>query len=64
VRKPAWSSELVQAVLALRKQYPRWGKEKLLVLLKARGFSCSASTVGRILASLKKRGLLIETPTS
>jgi len=28
VRNPIWSAELVQAVLRLREQYPRWGKGK------------------------------------
>lgn len=64
VRKPAWRPELVQAVLALRKQYPRWGKEKLVILLRRQGFSTSVSTVGRILSSLKRRALLVETPTA
>ncbi len=63
VRKPAWSDELKQAILALRKQYPCWGKDKLHLLLKRQGFACSASTVGRILVDFKRRGLLIETPT-
>ena len=60
VRRPAWSVELSQAVLALREQYPRWGKEKLTRLLQQQGFLTSDSTVGRILASLKRRQLLIE----
>ena len=60
VRRPRWSSELSQAVLELREQYPRWGKEKLVVLLRQGGREASASTVGRILASLKRRNLLIE----
>ena len=34
LRKPTWSAELVERVLALRKQYPRWGKDKLVVLLR------------------------------
>ena len=32
-RQPTWSWELSQAVLCLREQYPRWGKDKLVVLL-------------------------------
>ena len=60
VRQPMWSAELVQAVLRLRKQYPRWGKAKLAVLLRREGLVTSVSTVGRILADLKRRGLRVE----
>ena len=60
VRQPTYSTELVQAVLKLREEYPRWGKDKLVVLLREKGFSCSASTVGRIIRRLKKRGVLKE----
>ena len=60
VRQPAYSVELVQAVLKLREAYPRWGKDKLVILLKRKGFDCSDSTVGRILHKLKERGVLRE----
>jgi len=60
VRQPAYSTELVQAVLKLREEYPRWGKDKLAVLLPEEGVSCSASTVGRIIRRLKGRGVLKE----
>ena len=33
LRKPTWSLELALAVLHLREQYPRWGKDMLVVLL-------------------------------
>lgn len=36
-RKPTWRPELSQAVLALREQYPRWGKDKLVGLLRRQG---------------------------
>ena len=52
--------ELIEAVLRLREEYPRWGKDKLVILLRREGFDCSASTVGRILRRLKERGVLIE----
>ena len=48
------------AVKLLREQYPRWGKDKLFVLLKDQGWQTSVSTVGRIVTYLKKRGDLIE----
>jgi putative transposase len=60
VRTPQWSYELMMAVKKLRKQYPRWGKEKIAVLLKGEGFNPSSSTVGRIIAHLKKHGDLVE----
>jgi len=63
-RKPTWSPELSQAVLALREQYPRWGKDKLVVLLRRDGWQVSTSMVGRILSSLKARGVLKEPPLS
>jgi transposase len=30
VRQPRWSPELVETVLRVREQYPRWGKDKLV----------------------------------
>jgi transposase InsO family protein len=60
VRQPTWSSELVEAVLLLREQYPRWGKDKLVVMVRGQGFSASTSMVGRILHCLKERGVLRE----
>jgi len=39
---------------------PRWGKDKPAVLLHRQRFSCSASTVGRIINRLKARGILHE----
>jgi len=60
VRKPAWSVELVERIRELREEYPRWGKAKLVVLIKKEGFEVSESTVGRILSYLKRRGVLKE----
>jgi len=60
VRQPAYSSELIIAVQKLREEYPRWGKDKLVVLLRQDGFNCSTSTVGRIVTRLKERGVLKE----
>ncbi len=60
LRQPTYSTELVEAVLRLREQYPRWGKDKLTVLLHREGFDCSVSMVGRILHKLKERGVLKE----
>ena len=60
VRQPAYSAELVTAVQRLREEYPRWGKDKLVILLRRKGCASSASTVGRILKKLKERGVLKE----
>lgn len=59
-RQPTWTAELAQAVLALRRQYPRWGKAKLAVLLARHGRCVSVSMVGRILRQLKQSGRLVE----
>jgi len=60
VRQPTYSAELVASVQRLREEYPRWGKDKLVILVRREGFTCSASTVGRILKKLKERGVLRE----
>src|SRR3989337_4009963 len=60
-RQPTWSGELAQALLELREQYG-WGKDKLVILLRRDGWHVSTSMVGRILCSLKRRGLLREPP--
>lgn len=60
VRKPTWSPELERRVLELREQYPRWGKDKLVVLLRREGIKASISMVGRILGHLKRSGQLVE----
>jgi transposase InsO family protein len=52
--------ELVVAIQKLREEYPRWGKDKLVILLRSDGFICYASTVGRIIHRLKERGVLKE----
>ena len=61
-RRPTWTPELVQQVLRLRQQFPRWGKDKLRVLLRRQGRTVSTSMVGRILSSLKAHGRLHEPP--
>jgi len=51
---------MVKVVIELREEYPRWGKEKLAKLLAEMGIEISVSMVGRILKSLKERGILRE----
>jgi transposase InsO family protein len=63
-RQVTWSAALAERVLALRLRYPRWGKDKLAVLLRQQKLTVSTSMVGRILAQLKRQGRLIEAPRS
>jgi transposase InsO family protein len=63
-RRPTWSFRLEEKVLTLRLQFPRWGKDKLPVLLAEQGVVVSTSMVGRILNHLKRQGRLVETPRS
>jgi len=59
-RQPTWSFPLKEKVLTLRLQFPRWGKDKLAVLLRRQQPPVSTSMVGRILAQLKRQGRLVE----
>ncbi len=43
-------------MLRLREGYPRWGRDKLVVLLHQEGYSVSTSKLGRIIRRLKDRG--------
>ena len=52
-RQPTWSFPLEEKVLRLRLQFPRWGKDKLAVLLRRQ--QVSTSMVGRILTRLSSR---------
>ena len=61
-RQPTWSFTLEEKVLTLRLQFPRWGKDKLAVLLRRQKLPVSASMVGRILTQLKRQGRLVEPP--
>jgi len=60
LRQSTASPELVEAVLKLREKYPRWGKDKLVVLLRQQCFQVSTSMVGRVIRRLKDRGVLQE----
>jgi putative transposase len=60
MRKADWPHDLVIAVRDFRRRYPRWGKDKLIVLVRQAGFRTSESTVGRILSYLKRRGEIVE----
>lgn len=60
VRQPQTPAGLVARIRAVREQFPRWGKEKLAVLLRREGWTVSASTVGRTLTRLRSTGQLAE----
>jgi putative transposase len=45
VRQPTWTPKLAERVLSLRQQYPRWGKDKLVVLLQRERRNISTSMV-------------------
>lgn len=59
-RRPTWTLEQLRAVKAIRERYPRWGKDKLRVLLRRAGILLSTSMVGRILVRLLRAGDLHE----
>ena len=59
-RQPTWTAEQYQAVIDLRGEYPRWGKDKLVPLLRKRGMDISVSMAGRIIATAKRKGQLKE----
>ncbi len=59
VRQAEWAPGIVQAVRELREQYPRWGKDKLVLFLP-KDKQVSTSMVGRILKHLKETGVLRE----
>lgn len=59
-RRPTWTLADLVAVRRLRERYPRWGKDKLAVLLRREGIGLSVSMVGRILARLRATGELRE----
>jgi len=59
MRQRTWGTREVEAVLAVRTQYPRWGKAKLAVLLARQGIVLARSMIGRILGYLRQRRLLV-----
>jgi putative transposase len=60
-RQPTWSFPLAEKVLTLRLQFPRWGKDKLAVLLRRQHLPVSTSMVGRIL-TIDNSNSLIHNP--
>src|SRR5262249_20388898 len=62
VRRPQWSRALVAAVRRMRQTYPRWGKDKLVILLRRAGLTVSTSPVGRFLVTRRRQGHLVDPP--
>lgn len=60
LRTPTTPIEIVEKTKLLREIYPRWGKEKIAILLQREGHQVSVSTVGRTIKRLKDRGFLKE----
>lgn len=59
-RRPTWTAVHAEAVRQAREAHPRWGKDKLAVVLRRDGVVLSVSMVGRILADLRRRRMLVE----
>lgn len=59
-RRPTWTLAELVAVRRQRERFPRWGKDKLVVLLRREGIRLSVSMVGRILGRLRATGELRE----
>lgn len=53
VRLPTINWKTVDEIVLLRKAYPAWSKYKIQAILKKKGFSISASSVGRVLKRKK-----------
>lgn len=53
VRKPLTPASVEDRILKARLKYPRWGKDKIVILIRKEGVRVSTSTVGRV---LKRQG--------
>ena len=60
VRQSQTPLEVVEKIRAVREQYPRWGREKLRVLLSEEGITLSAKSIDWVIGQLKVRGVLRE----
>ncbi len=58
--RPTWTAARAEAVRRAREVHPWSGKDKLAVVLRRQDVCLSVSMVGRILADLKRRGLVVE----
>lgn len=62
LRRSTLPPAVVRRLHELRQQYPRWGREKLRILLRREGITLSAKTIDRVMARLRASGQLIEPP--
>jgi transposase InsO family protein len=62
VRRPQTPVPVVARLCQLRQQYPRWGREKLRILLRREGLTLSGKTIDRVLTRLRATGQLVEPP--
>ncbi|GKS58167.1 IS481 family transposase [Nitrospira sp.] len=60
IRQPQTPPAVVARLCQLRQQYPRWGREKLRIVLRHEGLHLSAKTIDRVLARLRATGQLVE----
>ncbi len=60
VRQPQTPSSVVQRIQEVRERYPRWGREKIRLLLEDEGMHISAKSIDRVIARLKATGVLRE----
>jgi len=65
LNKPQWTESDKKDVLAIRRQHPTYGKNKIAIILK-RDYNkpLSESMVGRILAHCMKLGLVTKSPSA
>lgn len=59
-RQPTWTAAQAAAVQQAREAHPRWGKDKLAIVLRRQGVVLSVSMIGRILRDLRERRRLVE----
>ncbi|GAJ13176.1 unnamed protein product, partial [marine sediment metagenome] len=59
LRQPTYSAELAEAVLKLREEYPRWGKDKLMILLHREGRFDTVDELKKQITEDIKRGRAI-----
>ena len=65
LNKPRWGEAELQLVLRIRREDSTYGKEKITyILTRDYGFTMSESTVGRIIKSLKERGLITKSSSA
>jgi putative transposase len=62
MRAKNWTPALVEAVEALRLDFPMWGRAKIGPLIRRQGFAVADATVGRIIAHLVARGVVEPVP--